>query len=71
MRPEKLVMMSNQIATFFDAQGEASAPAAIADHLRKFWDPVMRAELLALAARGEAGLKPSVLKAVTLLGTPS
>ena len=50
MRPEKLAMMANQIADFFDAQGSAGADAAIADHLRKFWDPVMRAQIQAMAA---------------------
>jgi formate dehydrogenase subunit delta len=68
MRAEKLAMMANQIATFFDAQGEAGAPEAVADHLRKFWDPVMRAELEALAGRGDGALKPTVVKAVALLG---
>lgn len=71
MRAEKLAMMANQIATFFDAQGEAGAPAAVADHLRKFWDPVMRAELAALVGRGDGTLKPTVVKAVALLGPRS
>jgi formate dehydrogenase subunit delta len=66
MRPEKLVMMANQIAGFFDAQGDG-APAAIADHLRRFWDPVMRQEIIALARTASHGLKPSVVSAVGLL----
>ena len=67
MRPEKLAMMANQIGAFFKAQGEAEAPAAIADHLRKFWDPGMRADILAHLANGGAGLDPLVAKAVALL----
>ncbi len=67
MRPEKLVMMANQIADFFDAQGAAGSAASIADHLRKFWDPGMRAEILAHASRGGEGLKPSVVAALKLL----
>ncbi len=70
MRPEKLAMMANQIADFFDAQGGAGADAAIADHLRKFWDPVMRAQIQALAASEGHGLKPSVVSAVRLLSGP-
>jgi formate dehydrogenase subunit delta len=66
MRPEKLVMMANQIATFFDAQG-GGAPAAIADHLRRFWDPVMRQEIIALARTASHGLRPSVVDAIRLL----
>lgn len=67
MPPEKLVMMANQIADFFDAQGGAKAAPSIADHLRKFWDPGMRAEIIAHARRGGEGMKPSVVAAVKLL----
>lgn len=63
--PERLVHMANQIADFFASQGgETAAAAAVADHLAKFWDPRMRAALLAHAAGGGQGLKPIVLKAV-------
>jgi formate dehydrogenase subunit delta len=67
MRVEKLTMMANQIGAFFKAQGEAEAPAAIADHLKKFWDPGMRADIAAHLASGGAGLDPLVRKAVELL----
>ena len=67
MRPEKLAMMANQIGAFFKAQGEAEAPAAIADHLKKFWDPGMRADIIAHLANGGAGLDPLVAKAVAML----
>jgi len=70
MRPEKLAMMANQIGAFFKAQGEAAAPAAIADHLKKFWDPAMRAEIVAHLAGGGAGLDPLVRQAVELLRAP-
>ena len=68
MRPEKLAMMANQIGAFFKAQGEAEAPAAIADHLKKFWDPGMRADIVAHLGTGGAGLDPLVRKAVEILG---
>jgi formate dehydrogenase subunit delta len=58
MRVEKLTMMANQIAAFFKAQGEAAAPAAIADHLKKFWDPGMRADIIAHLDKGGDGLDP-------------
>ncbi|WP_373064754.1 formate dehydrogenase subunit delta, partial [Zavarzinia sp.] len=45
MDAQKLVRMANQIAAFFKAQGAASAPAEIADHLVKFWDPRMRSQI--------------------------
>lgn len=69
MQPKKLTMMVNQIAEFFKAQGETEAPAAIADHLKKFWDPGMRAEIIIHLAAGGAGLEPLARKAVELLGT--
>jgi formate dehydrogenase subunit delta len=64
---EKLVYMANQIGTFFASQGEDKAPAAIAEHLRKFWDPRMRAGILAYLDSGGAGLEPLVRQAVERL----
>ena len=64
---EKLVYMANQIASFFAAQGEAKAVPAIADHIKKFWDPEMRRKFLALVDRPETTLSPLTRKAVELL----
>jgi formate dehydrogenase subunit delta len=58
MQPEKLVVMANQIARFFAAQGEARALPQIADHIRQFWDPRMRRAIAAHIAEGGAGLDP-------------
>lgn len=63
---EKLIQQANQIASFFAAQGEVRAVPAIADHIRKFWDPEMRRKFLAAATR-EARLHPMARKAVDLL----
>ena len=67
MSPEKLVRMANQIATFFASQGEDAAPAAVASHLRQFWDPRMRRTLIEFATTGGEGLDPVSAKAVSLL----
>jgi formate dehydrogenase subunit delta len=67
MRAEKLTMMANQIGAFFKAQSETQAPAAIADHLKKFWDPGMRKDIVAHLDAGGAGLEPLVKRAVELL----
>jgi formate dehydrogenase subunit delta len=64
MSPEKLVYMANQIGKFFAAQDKAKAPALIADHLHKFWDPRMRASIIAHVSKGGAGLDPPVRAAV-------
>ncbi len=68
MRPaDKLVLMANQIGRFFAHQGPERAPASIADHMRKFWDPHMRASLRAHVAAGGKGLDKLAEQAVTLL----
>lgn len=51
---DKLVYMANQIARNFAAEGEEAAAAAAADHMRRFWNPRMRAQIKALAAEGAA-----------------
>ena len=43
---ERLVYMANQIAREFAVMGDG-AVAATADHIAKFWDPRMRARILA------------------------
>jgi len=75
MKIEKLVMMANQIAAFFAAQGEERAVPQIAAHIESFWDPRMRAAMRAHVAAGGSGLKPLALKALQQLAqretTPS
>ena len=69
MKIEKLVRMANQIAGFFAHEGPERAVASIEDHLRKFWDPRMRAEILAGVADGSAtGLHPLAAAAIERLG---
>lgn len=63
----KLVYMANQIGKFFTSQGEEQAVPGIADHLRKFWDPRMRAQILKHLDAGGAGLDPNVRRAVEQL----
>ena len=67
MSPERLVYMANQIGKFFASQGLDEAVAGIADHLRKFWDPRMRAEIVAHLDAGGSGLDPNVREAVLRL----
>ena len=65
--PDKLVYMANQIGKFFVSQGEAGAVEGIASHLKKFWDPRMRAAIVAHVKGGGGGLEPHVRKAVESL----
>lgn len=64
---EKLIYMANQIASAFAAQGAAKAVPAIADHIKKFWDPEMRRKFLTLADKPETTLNPLTRKALDLL----
>lgn len=70
MRTDKLVMMANQIAAFFAAQGRERAIPQIAKHIESFWDPRMRAAMGTHIASGGAGLDPLALDALmTVKGT--
>lgn len=64
MQPEKLVVMANQIAKFFAAQGHDRAVPQITDHLEKFWDPRMRTHIVEHVAKGGAGLDLLALEAI-------
>ena len=52
---EKLVRMANQIADFFTPYSEAERIAGVKEHIRSFWTPRMREELLAFADAGGKG----------------
>lgn len=68
MNPDKLIRMANQIAAFFAHEGAEQGAASVADHLRKFWEPRMRAELLAAVAAGHGtALVPLAKDAVARL----
>lgn len=43
----RLRYMANQISRNFAVQGEVAAIAATAQHIRDFWDPRMKAAILA------------------------
>ena len=61
---DRLVMMANQIGRFFTPQREGDPVAGIADHLEKFWDPRMKASIVAHLRAGGAGLNGPVREAV-------
>lgn len=67
MSSDKLVMMANQIGRFFAPQRNADPAAAIATHIRKFWDPRMRAAIVAHLEKGGEGLDEPVRQAVLRL----
>ncbi|HKM87273.1 MAG TPA: formate dehydrogenase subunit delta [Xanthobacteraceae bacterium] len=67
MSPDKLIYMANQIGKFFTSQGLEQAAAGTADHIKKFWDPRMRAAILTHLEAGGAGLDPVVRVALERL----
>lgn len=68
MSPEKMVNMANQIAGFFNTQPDIDPAESVAKHLRDFWAPPMRAQLLAYVRDGGAGLNETALRASRMIG---
>ena len=67
MSPEKMVMMANQIATFFRSQPGTDQADRVAAHLKDYWEPRMRQQLREHIAAGGEGLDPLVLGAARLI----
>jgi len=67
MSPDRLIYMANQIGKFFQNQGRDKAVPAIAEHIRKFWDPRMRNAIFAHLDAGGAGLDSNVHDAIASL----
>lgn len=66
MDGQKLVKMANQIAAAFGADPDRKvAVENTAGHLRRFWEPRMRREILAVLDRGgDHGMSPIVVDAL-------
>lgn len=61
------VRLVNDIAVHFGHLPGDEAADAVARHMRTFWDPRMRAALLAHVDRGGAGLAATAVAAAALL----
>jgi len=57
------VRLANEIAVQFHHRPPEQAAQAIAQHIRMFWDPRMKAALLRLAAADPNSLDPLALAA--------
>lgn len=66
MDAHKLVKMANEIASFFEGEPERAAVIdGVAGHLKRFWDPRMRRELVRWQDEHDGeGLKDSVRDAI-------
>ena len=65
-----LVKMANQIAMSFRLKPEEQALVSTANHIKRFWDPRMKAKMAEHLAHGGAGLDPLALKAVQQVCKP-
>ncbi|HEX2493734.1 MAG TPA: formate dehydrogenase subunit delta [Steroidobacter sp.] len=68
MNNEYLVRMANDIGAFFAAEpSREQAARAVSDHMKRFWDPRMRKQLLEHFRSGGAGLEEPARSAAALL----
>jgi formate dehydrogenase subunit delta len=68
MRIERLVSMANDIGSFFNSDPDkVEAAKGVAGHIKRFWDPRMRKQIVAHWQAGGAGLDPVVREAVGLV----
>lgn len=69
MNIDLLIKMTNEIGDFFAGTAEPQEAArAVANHLKRFWDPRMRAQMIAYyEQRHGAGLSDLARNAVALL----
>lgn len=68
MNIERLVAMANDISRFFAAEpDEEMGVDGIANHLKRFWTPEMRKQIVAHLAEGGEGLEPLTKKGVEKL----
>ena len=65
---EQLVKMANQIEAFFRAESDRQiAVAGIANHVKRFWDPRMRKQILSYVHAGGGGLGDLAVEAIKAL----
>ena len=66
MDTHRLVKMANDIANFFNSEPDHQAALeGVAGHIRRFWDPRMRREIIKWLDEHEGeGLQPLALEAL-------
>ena len=69
MKIDRLVTMANQIGAFFNAEPDKNEAAkSVANHIKRYWDPRMRREIVShYREAGGAGLDPVPRSAIGLL----
>jgi formate dehydrogenase subunit delta len=70
MNIDHLIKMANEIGSFWKGEVGDAAPNEVATHLKRYWEPRMRAQMISyFEERHGAGLSDVALKAVQLLAT--
>jgi formate dehydrogenase subunit delta len=67
MEEEYMVHMANQIAMFFASYPHDEAVDGVTDHLKSFWEPRMRKQIIDYVSAGGHGLHALALEAVKRL----
>lgn len=68
MQSDYLVRMANDIGRFFAAESDKDEAARhVLTHFKRFWDPRMRARIVAHYRAGGAGLSEIAAQAVAML----
>jgi len=62
-----MIHRANQIALFFASYPHDQAVAGVTDHLQKFWERRMRAQIIEYVSHGGQGLHELALEAVKRL----
>lgn len=61
---DRLIYMAHQIARNLATMGDVKATEALAEHLTRFWDPRMKAQIVAIAQDQSDRLSPMVAAAI-------
>jgi phage baseplate assembly protein W len=65
---DHLIKMANEITAFWQGEAGEKAAAEVAAHLRRYWEPRMRAQMIAYyEQRQGAGLSDVAKQAVALM----
>ena len=65
MDVDKLVRMANQIAANFDGGAdESQAVAGVTDHIKRFWSPLMKSQIVARWKERPGDLTPRAAAAI-------
>lgn len=64
MENRDMIRMANQIAAYFEAYSRTEALDGIANHIKNFWNPRMRKQLVEYIDGGAEGLSPLVTAAI-------